>query len=101
MSMKSELVELNFIINETLQSFILLHVLNSEVLDVAITVVDPFNVEFDTLFWDFVVVVVLIVVLIFDTVVDEVIVVVLQTGAKYKILEKYNWEQIHNFSGYN
>jgi hypothetical protein len=53
MSMKSELVELNFIINETLQSFILLHVLNLEVIvvpDVAIIVVDPFNVEFDALF---------------------------------------------------
>jgi hypothetical protein len=51
--MKSELVELNFIINETLQSFILLHVLNLEVIvvpDVAIIVVDPFNVEFDALF---------------------------------------------------
>lgn len=80
MSMKSELVELNFIINETLQSFILLHVLNLEVIvvpDVAIIVVDPFNVEFDALFWDFVVA--LTVVLIFDTVVGEV--VVLQTGA--------------------
>lgn len=86
MSVKSELVELNFIINVTLQSFILLHVLNLEVigvLDVATKVVDPFNVEFDTLFWDFVVVVVvLIVILIFDTVVDKVTVVVLQTGAK-------------------
>jgi hypothetical protein len=84
LSVKSELVELNFIINETLQSFILLHVLNLEVigvLDVATIVVDPFNVEFDTLFSDFVVVV-LIVVLIFDTVVDKVTVVVLQIGAK-------------------
>ena len=82
MSMKSELVELNFIINETLQSFILLHVLNLEVigvLDEVVIVVVPLNVEFATLFWDFVV---LIVVLILDTVVDEVIVVVLQTGAK-------------------